>query len=213
MRSKFEEQLKMLNQEMMQIGTMIESSIQQAITALMDQDVELAKKIMESDREVDREQKKVEDMCFYLLMQQQPVAKDLRAVSAAMKMVTDMERIGDHAADISEMTVMMAGAPYTLDLSHIRQMAGETMDMLIKSIEAYVEQDIEKAKGVIAHDDIVDGLFDENKRDLIELIHKNPKCGEEAADMLMVAKYFERIGDHATNIAEWVIFSLDDKKE
>ncbi len=208
MRTKFDGQLKDLNREMMYIGTLVEDSIQKAIAALIGQDVELAKKIMEADEEVDREQKKIESMCFDLLMRQQPVARDLRVISAAMKMVTDMERIGDHAADISEMTVMMSSHPYTLDMGHIKQMASETMRMLIRSIEAYVEKDMDKAKSVISHDDVVDELFVESKHDLIELIHENPQCGEEAADMLMVAKYFERIGDHATNIAEWVIFSL-----
>lgn len=213
MRAKFDEQLNILNQELMHIGTLIENSIQKAIEALIAQDVELAKKIMEADEEVDREQKKIENLCFNLLLQQQPVAKDLRMISAAMKMVTDMERIGDHASDISEMTMMMAKKPYTLDMGHIKQMASETVLMLIQSIEAFVEKDMEKARAVITHDDIVDDLFDKNKKDLIEMIHRNPECGEEATDMLMVAKYFERIGDHATNIAEWVIFSLDNRKE
>ena len=108
---------------------------------------------------------------------------------------------------------MMSKKPYTLDMGHIHKMAGETVLMLIQSIEAYVEKDMKKAKEVIAHDDIVDDLFDRNKQDLIEMIHENPDCGEEAADMLMVAKYLERCGDHATNIAEWIIFSLDDKKQ
>ena len=145
MRAKFDEQLNMLNQEMMHIGTMIEHSIQKAIEALVDQDVELAKSIMDSDVEIDREQKKIENLCFNLLMQQQPVARDLRVISAAMKMVTDMERIGDHASDISEMTIMMSKKPYTLDMGHIHKMAGETVLMLIQSIEAYVEKDMKKA--------------------------------------------------------------------
>ena len=123
MRAKFDEQLNMLNQEMMHIGTMIEHSIQKAIEALVDQDVELAKSIMDSDEEIDREQKKIENLCFNLLMQQQPVARDLRVISAAMKMVTDMERIGDHASDISEMTIMMSKKPYTLDMGHSHKMA------------------------------------------------------------------------------------------
>lgn len=212
MRKKFDGQLKALGQEMMCLGSMVEESIQKAISALMGQDVELAKKIMASDEEVDREQKKIEGMCIDLLMRQQPVARDLRVISAAMKMVTDMERIGDHASDIAEMTIMMAKQPYTLDLGHVRQMSVETMSMLIQSIEAYVEENRKKAQEVIADDDVVDRLFDETKKDLIELIHRNPECGEEAADMLMVAKYFERIGDHATNIAEHVIYSLDDRK-
>lgn len=212
MRSKFDEQLKILNQEMMHLGTMIEDSIQKAIEALITQNAELAKKIMDSDTEVDREQKKIENICFNLLMQQQPVAKDLRVISAAMKMVTDMERIGDHAADISEITIMMADQTYAQNLDDIKKMASETVLMLIRSIEAYVEKDMKKAEDVIKHDDVVDELFDKNKADIIDLIRRDPQEGEQAADLLMVAKYFERIGDHATNIAEWVIFALDDKK-
>ena len=212
MRSKFDEQLHLLNQEMMQMGSMIEDSIQNAINALIDQNVELAKKIMDNDTQIDHEQKKIENLCFNLLMQQQPVAKDLRVISAAMKMVTDMERIGDHAADISEMTILMSKTKYIPNLEHINRMASETVQMLIRSIEAYVEKDMEKAVDVIASDDVVDDLFDKNKAELIEQIQREPQSAESAADMLMVAKYFERIGDHATNIAEWVIFALDDKK-
>ena len=212
MRSKFDEQLHLLNQEMMQMGSMIEDSIQKAINALIDQNVELAKKIMDNDTQIDHEQKKIENLCFNLLMQQQPVAKDLRVISAAMKMVTDMERIGDHAADISEMTILMSKTKYIPNLEHINRMASETVQMLIRSIEAYVEKDMKKAVDVIASDDVVDDLFDKNKADLIEQIQRDPQSAESAADMLMVAKYFERIGDHATNIAEWVIFALDDKK-
>lgn len=212
MRAKFDEQLHMLNQEMMHMGSMIEDKIQKAIEALIGQNSALAKEIMEADNEVDREQKKIENICFNLLMQQQPVARDLRVISAAMKMVTDMERIGDHAADISEMTVMMASEPYAVDLSDIKKMASETVLMLIRSIEAYVEKDMLKAQSVIDHDDIVDELFNKVKQELIEMIRKNPAVSEQAADMLMVAKYFERIGDHATNLAELIIFALDDKK-
>ena len=208
MRSKFDEQLHLLNQEMVQMGSMIEDSIQKAINALIDQNVELAKKIMDNDTQIDHEQKKIENLCFNLLMQQQPVAKDLRVISAAMKMVTDMERIGDHAADISEMTILMSKTKYIPNLEHINRMASETVQMLIRSIEAYVEKDMKKAVDVIASDDVVDDLFDKNKAELIEQIQREPQSAESAADMLMVAKYFERIGDHATNIAEWVIFSI-----
>lgn len=212
MRLKFDEQLKVLNQEIMQMGTMIEDSIQKAIEAMIDRNVELAKEIMQRDQDVDHEQKKIENICFNLLMQQQPVARDLRVISAAMKMVTDMERIGDHASDISEITVMMAKIPSVPNLEDIRKMASETMLMLIWSIEAYVEKDMQKARDVIEHDDIVDNLFDKNKEDIIEMIRREPACGEQATDLLMAAKYFERIGDHAVNVAEWVIFALDDKK-
>ncbi len=208
MRSKFDEQLNQLNDEMMRMGTMIEDSIEKAIDALVNQNVTLAEEIMARDEEIDRQQKKIESICFNLLMQQQPVARDLRTISAAMKMVTDMERIGDHAADISEITVMLGNQPYPFSLDLIKKMATETMIMLIRSIEAYVEKDIGKAQSVIKHDDIIDALFDEVKQKLITLIHEAPDNGEQATDFLMIAKYFERIGDHATNISEWVIFAF-----
>ena len=211
MRRRFDEQLEELNQEMQKMGIMVEESIQKAIEALLKQDASVAQAVMDADAFVDQKQKEIESICFQLLMQQQPVASDLRVISAALKMVTDMERIGDHAADISEMTLHLAHEPYIKNLEHIRQMATETTWMLIQSIDAYVEKDIKKASNVIAHDDVVDALFAETKKELIELIHKDKNNGEQATDLLMVAKYFERIGDHATNLAEWVIFSIDKK--
>lgn len=211
MRSKFDEQLKKLNEEMMHMGSMIEESIQKAIEAFIHQDADSAKAIMEGDSEIDREQKKIESLCFNLLMQQ-PVARDLRTISAAMKMVTDMERIGDHAADISEMTILMSSdKPYRVNIEHVKSMASETMLMLIRAIEAYVEKNNDKARIVMKQDDVVDDLFDKVKVELIDFIREHPEDGEQAEDLLMVAKYFERIGDHATNIAEWVEFALDDK--
>lgn len=211
MRSKFDEQLKNLNEEMIQMGIMIENNIQKAIDALVNSNIELAKEIMEKDVTIDKKQRDIEGICFNLLIQQQPVAKDLRAITAAMKMVTDMERIGDHAADISEITIMLAGTKSIKDYGTIIKMASEASVMLIDSIDAFTEKDETKAKAVIEHDDIVDDLFNEVKKELIELIKNNPKRGEEEIDMLMIAKYLERIGDHATNIAEWVIYSLDNK--
>lgn len=212
MRSKFDEQLLELNKEMIEMGNIIILSIKNAIEALVARDENMAKAIMESDAEVDHLQKKIEGICFNLLIQQQPVARDLRTVTAAMKMVTDMERIGDHAADISEMTILMGQNSQIDKFEHISQMATETMIMLNHSIEAYVEKNVIKAKEVIEHDDIVDDLFVEAKKDVIELILNSPSEGEGATDILMIAKYFERIGDHATNIAEWVIYSLKQKE-
>ena len=208
MRNKFNEQLLELNKEMIEMGNKIIDSIKMAIAALESRDTEKAKSIMEGDAEIDRLQKKIENICFNLLIQQQPVATDLRNVTAAMKMVTDMERIGDHAADISEITILMGQESRVDQFEHIAKMANETMIMLNHSIEAYVEKDAEKARRVIEHDDIVDALFDAAKKDVIQLILDDSGEGEEATDLLMIAKYFERIGDHATNIAEWVIFSL-----
>ena len=213
MRSKFDEQLLELNKEMIEMGNKIILSIKNAIEALVARDENMAKAIMESDAEIDQLQKKIEGICFNLLIQQQPVARDLRTVTAAMKMVTDMERIGDHAADISEMTILMGQNSQIDKFEHISQMATETMIMLNHSIEAYVEKNVIKAKEVIEHDDIVDDLFVEAKKDVIELILNSPSEGEGATDILMIAKYFERIGDHATNIAEWVIYSLKQKED
>ena len=213
MRSKFDEQLLELNKEMIEMGNKIILSIKNAIEALVARDENMAKAIMESDAEVDHLQKKIEGICFNLLIQQQPVARDLRTVTAAMKMVTDMERIGDHAADISEMTILMGQNSQIDKFEHISQMATETMIMLNHSIEAYVEKNVIKAKEVIEHDDIVDDLFVEAKKDVIELILNSPSEGEGATDILMIAKYFERIGNHATNIAEWVIYSLKQKED
>lgn len=208
MRNKFDEQLNELNSEMIRMCELIEEAIGKAVSALVNYDVDSAKKIMENDVLIDRAQKKIENICFNLLIQQQPVARDLRNITAAMKMVTDMERIGDHAADISEMTIYMSNGAEKPDLTDIRKMAKETVVMLNWSVEAYVEKDIEKAKQVIKHDDIVDDLFDTVKKYIIKMILSENKDGEQATDLLMVAKYFERIGDHATNIAEWVMFSM-----
>ena len=209
MRAKFDEQLNQLNQEMVQMGVMIEENIRTSIEALVRHNVEMAKEIVEKDVAVDQKQKQIEGICFDLLIQQQPVAKDLRAITAAMKMVTDMERIGDHAADISEITVLLDNAEKTKSMETIIQMASEALFMLMQSIDAYVKKDIELAQKVIQHDDVVDKLFDQIKQEIIEQIQQNKdvKEGEYEIDMLMIAKYLERIGDHATNIAEWVIYA------
>ena len=206
MRNRFDRQLEQLNNELINMGSLIEEAIEMAITALMKQDAKKAKEIVDFDEEIDEKEREIESLCLKLLLQQQPVARDLRQISAALKMITDMERIGDHAADISEMT--MAGTPYIRNIEHLQTMAKEAMVMLVKSIEAYVEKDLEKAEKVIESDDIIDDLFDQIKAELIDAIHQNPDNGEQAADLLMVSKYLERIGDHATNIAEWVIFSI-----
>lgn len=208
MRNRFDRQLERLNDEMIEMGSMIESAIEKAVSALVTQDVEKAKAAIKADDDIDHQERDIENLCLKLLLQQQPVARDLRQISSALKMITDMERIGDHAADISEITIMMAGKPYIKKLEHIQEMAKETMQMLVNAVDAYVEKDMQKAQDVIKRDDVVDDLFNQVKTELIQLIHEDADAGEQAADLLMVAKYFERIGDHATNISEWVIFSI-----
>jgi len=213
MRVKFEEQLTVLNDMLIEMGQMIETAINMATKALVNQDTELAKKAISFDLEIDQKEQDIESLCLKLLMQQQPVARDLRLISAALKMITDMERIGDQAADISELTILIAGTPFIKKLEHIPQMAGATVKMVTESIEAFVKKDVDLAKAVIDYDDVVDELFMTVRRDLIELIHANSANGDQAIDLIMIAKYFERIGDHATNIAEWVAFSILGNKE
>ena len=213
MREKYMAQLKLLNDLLIQMGQMVEHAIELSIAALNNQDKETAKEVIAYDEEIDEKEKEIEQLCLKLLLCQQPVAKDLRFISSALKMITDLERIGDQAADIAELAMLLSDTPYIKDLEHIGRMAVETTDMVIKSIDAYVKKDVEEARAVIGHDDVVDDLFVTVKKELITLINQNVENGEQAADLLMVAKYFERIGDHATNIAEWVIFSVTGNME
>ena len=208
MRNRFDRQLVQLNNELIEMGGMIEKAISDTVKALVNQDIELASNVIEYDEEIDHQEREIEQLCLKLLLQQQPVAKDLRLISAALKMITDMERIGDHATDISEITIELSKESYIKKLDHIQQMAKETMVMLVQSVEAFVNKDMDKARTVIVHDDVVDDLFNKVKAELIAMIHEDVNAGEQASDLLMAAKYFERIGDHATNRSEWVIFSI-----
>lgn len=212
MREKFERQLAQLNDELIHMGSMIEQAIEMAISALVKQDGEKAKKTIAFADEIAQKEKDIENMCFKLLMSQQPVAGDLRRVSSALKMVTDMKRIGDFAGDISEITLNLLKQEYIKKLDHLCKMASETTVMVINSVEAFVQKDVILAGEVIKSDDIVDELFNTVKDELIDIISKQPENGSQATDLLMVAKYFERIGDHAENIAQWVIFSVTGKK-
>lgn len=208
MRNKFETQLEELNRELIHMGALVEESIDSAVKALCNQDKEEARKAIASDRKIDYKEKEIEDLCLKLILQQQPVARDLRQISAALKMITDMERIGDQAADISDIAIFLAEEKYIKSLETIPEMAGATIRMVTGSIDAFVKSDLDLARSVIESDDIVDDLFVKVKDDLIGLVHQNPENGRQAMDLLMVAKYFERIGDHAVNIAEWVVFSI-----
>ena len=208
MRNRFDKQLQELNNHMLQMGTFIEQAIELAIGALVNQDTEKAHQAIAFDDEIDEQEKKIERLCLKLLLEQQPVAKDLRVISSALKMITDMERIGDHASDISEITLILAEQKDTKLLTPIKEMAKETTYMVVQSVEAFVNRDIELAKKVIKQDDIVDGLFIKLKREIVRWINTSVEDGEQVIDFLMIGKYFERIGDHATNIAEGVIFSI-----
>lgn len=207
MRSRFDEQLDLLNAEMIRMGAMCEEVIALAASALVKGDTETAARIAPLDKEIDQKERDIENLCMKLLLQQQPVARDLRQISAALKMITDMERIGDQAEDIAEIITFLNGRTAE-EHSQIREMAKAAIKMVTDSVDAYVKHDTELAEQVIAYDDVVDEYFDSVKTNLIGMIAKNPTDGEYALDLLMIAKYFERIGDHATNIAEWVLYSV-----
>ena len=207
MRIHFDEQLALLNKELIEMGSLCEDVIALASKALTEGDKPLAAKVAAIDTQIDQKERVIESMCLKLMLQQQPVARDLRQISAALKIITDMERIGDQAADIAEIITFIDGHAAEND-QLIREMANAAIKMVTESVDAYVGRDVELARTMIAHDDVVDNYFCKIKDSLIERIAANPEDGEYALDLLMIAKYFERIGDHAVNIAEWVIFSV-----
>ena len=207
MRSHFDEQLALLNQELTTMGGLCEEAIALVAKALSDDDKSLARKVIPLDHEIDQMERDIEALCLKLLLQQQPVARDLRQISAALKMITDMERIGDQAEDIAEIIFSLDGHTGPVH-GQIYEMAKDTSKMVTDSVDAYVKKDLTLANAVIHYDDIVDERFNTVKSDLVEVIAQNPTERAYAPDLLMIAKYFERIGDHATNIAEWVYFSI-----
>lgn len=207
MRSRFDEQLSLLNNKMIEIGAECESIIAKSAKALIDGDIGSAGAIAELACGIERMERDIESVCLKLLLQQQPVASDLRTISAALKMITDMKRIGDQARDIAEMTVFLGGRTGS-ECHGISNMARSTIKMVTESIDAYVKRDVALARKVCADDDIVDNAFNDIKKTLIAMIANDPSNGEYALDLLMIAKYFEKIGDHAVNIAEWVEFSV-----
>ncbi len=211
MRSRFDEQLALLNRELIQMGALCEEAISLAAKALTEGKRTLAEKVAPLEAEIDQMERDIETLCLKLLLQQQPVARDLRQISAAMKLITDMERIGDQAEDIAEIILAMLSEGYIpQDVGRIRDMAAETIRMVTDSVDSYVRQDAGLARQVIAHDDAIDSCFTQVKRALIQAVVEQPAQGEHILDLLMIDKYLERIGDHAVNIAEWVIFSVDE---
>lgn len=207
MRSRLDEQLHRLNHEMIEMGALCEEVLVMACEALSSGDTALAARIAPRDREIDQKEKDIESLCMRLLLQQQPVARDLRQISAALKMTTDMERIGDQAEDIAEIITFLQGRS-AQEHTRLKEMAAATIRMVTNSVDAYVKGDTALAQAVIDADDAVDAAFLCVKRQLIDMIAADPSDGEYALDLLMIAKYFERIGDHATNLAEWVIYAV-----
>ena len=208
MRSRFEEQLRLLNQELLEMGALIERAIQSATDAMVHQNVEAARAAIAFDHEVDQKEKDIESLCIKLLLQQQPVARDLRAISAALKMITDMERICDQAADIGEIILHFEDNVFSKNPQLLYHMAEQCVTMVTKAIDSFINSDYDLANAVILSDDEIDRLFVEVRAGLIQEIVADPQSGHLMVDFLMIAKYLERIGDHAQNIAEWVIFSI-----
>lgn len=208
MRSKFDEQLENLNKEMIRMGKLCEQAIATAIKVTMDYSNEVLKiEVFDIDAEIDRKEREIENICMKLLLRQQPVAKDLRVISSALKMISDMERIGDQASDIVELAkyIKNSSIKYQVPLNN---MSNEVIKMVTNSIDSFVNKDLDMAKSVIISDDVVDNYFDDIKCKLISMITQKTDGGEEYIDILMIAKYLERIGDHATNIAGWVEYSI-----
>ena len=207
-RNCFDEQLHTLGHELLEMGALIERAIRSATDALVKQDVEAALQAIAADKEVDQAERDIESLCLKLLLQQQPVARDLRLISSALKMITDMERIGDQASDIAELVIYLSKEPYIKELTHLPQMAENAIRMVSSALDAYVRKDVALAQEVMGMDDAIDELFVTVKDELIALIRHDAAAGSQAIDLLMIAKYYERIGDHAQNIAEWVEYAL-----
>ena len=207
MRNRFDRQLKTLNEKLTEMGMACEEVIALAATALTESDMEMAARVQGEDDEIDRLERDIESLCLKMLLQQQPVARDLRQISAALKMITDLERIADQAADISEISLQFKGEEFIKEPEHIEMMAKIVSAMVKDGVTSYINRDLELAKGLDKRDDRVDELFETVKSDLVELIKQNPKNADQAILFMMIAKYLERIGDHAVNIGEWVEYA------
>lgn len=207
MRNLFDKQLSHLNAELITMGALCEDAISAAAEYLLENDSSLKETVFEANRQIDQKERDIENLCMKLLLQQQPVARDLRTVSSALKMISDMERIGDQASDIAEMVCFVNSACLTGKV-HIADMAKATIKMVTQSVDSFVKSDADLARSAIALDDTVDNLFLKVKGELIESVKEGQSDAEALIDLLMIAKYFERIGDHAENIAQWVIYSL-----
>ena len=212
MRNKFDEQLERLHIELIKMGALCEEAVTTAMCALEKNNTEMLGKVFEVDSEIDQAENDIERLCMKLLLQQQPVATDLRVISSALKMITDMERVGDQASDIAEI-VQTTHLKAPGENIRLKDMAQITQRMVSKSVDAYVKQDLGIARQVIREDDLVDHLFEEVKNELVCALKDGTSSGEQSLDYLMIAKYYERIGDHATNIAEWVEFSITGQHE
>ncbi|MGN0508148.1 MAG: phosphate signaling complex protein PhoU [Ruminococcus sp.] len=213
MREYFDIELANLNNQLIGMGTLVESAIRNAVEIIANNSSELLDKAREQEELINTSERKIQNHCIRLLLHQAPVANDLREVSSALKMITDLERIGDQAIDIAEVSQYIKSRNNVINVTHIDEMATQASKMVTLAIDAFVKKDFELAKKVSKSDDVIDELFDKVKKETVEIIQRDKALGEEAIDLMMIAKYLERIGDHAVNIAEWVAFSITGSRE
>lgn len=213
MREYFDIELANLNNQLIGMGTLVESAIKNAVEIIANNSSELLEKAREQEELINTSERKIQNHCIRLLLHQAPVANDLREVSSALKMITDLERIGDQAIDIAEVSQYIKSRNNIINVTHIDEMASQASKMVTLAIDAFVKKDVELAKKVSISDDVIDELFDKVKKETVEIIQRDKALGEEAIDLMMIAKYLERIGDHAVNIAEWVAFSITGSRE
>lgn len=206
-RMMFDQELVELNSELVKMSKMVEKAITDSFEALNKKDYALAKMVIHGDRNVDEMERKIESRCLSLMLRQQPVARDLRHISTALKVVTDLERIGDHAADIAQLTIRMSDSRSFVGVKHLPAMADSVKIMLRDAIHAFIERDTQAAEQIEQRDDIIDAYFDKVKNEVVKLLQTEPSQSDMAVDLLMIAKYLERIGDHAVNVCEWTEFS------
>ena len=213
MREYFDTELANLNNQLIGMGTLVESAIKNAVEIIANNSAELLDKAREQEELINTSERKIQNHCIRLLLHQAPVANDLREVSSALKMITDLERIGDQAIDIAEVSQYIKSRNNVINVTHIDEMANQASKMVTLAIDAFVKKDFDLAKKVSQSDDVIDELFDKVKKETVEIIQRDKALGEEAIDLMMIAKYLERIGDHAVNIAEWVAFSITGSRE
>lgn len=213
MREYFDIELANLNNQLIGMGTLVEGAIKNAVEIIANNSSELLERAREQEELINTSERKIQNHCIRLLLHQAPVAHDLREVSSALKMITDLERIGDQAIDIAEVSQYIKSRNNVINVTHIDEMASQASKMVTLAIDAFVKKDVELAKKVSESDDVIDELFDKVKKETVEIIQRDKALGEEAIDLMMIAKYLERIGDHAVNIAEWVAFSITGSRE
>ena len=213
MREYFDTELANLNNQLIGMGTLVESAIKNAVEIIANNSAELLDKAREQEELINTSERKIQNHCIRLLLHQAPVANDLREVSSALKMITDLERIGDQAIDIAEVSQYIKSRNNVINVTHIDEMANQASKMVTLAIDAFVKKDFDLAKKVSQSDDVIDKLFDKVKEETVEIIQRDKALGEQAIDLMMIAKYLERIGDHAVNIAEWVAFSITGSRE